>query len=397
MPGNLLVLQGGGCTQAMNASLAGILGAAVASPVVGRIYGSRRGVLGLLRREVFDLTDQPVDLAALRYTPAALLGSARHKLTEADIDTVLGAIRRLGVRFFHVIGGNDSADTGLRVGRAAAHAGYELHVVTVPKTVDNDLPETDHTPGYGSAARFLALAVMDAGRDNEAMAAVDPVKIIEASGRDAGWLAAASTLARREEEDPPHLVYTPERPFLLHAFLDDVQRTYDRFGRVVVVAAEALRDDAGAYVHANASALYTDSFGHQQLGGVAQVLAEAVASELKLKARYDKPGTVSRVLTACRSEVDIDEAERAGAHAVELATGGTTGVMVTFVREPGTEYHIRLGCAPLERIANQVRRMPPDYLDEEGRVTEAFRHYVEPLIGAPLPHYPRLKRVFAAV
>jgi 6-phosphofructokinase 1 len=396
VPGNLVVLQSGGCTSVMNASLAGVLRAAAASPAVGTVYGSHQGVLGLLRGELFDLTEQAPPLDELRRTPAALLGSARHRLSEEELDQVLTALRRRDVRYFHVIGGNDSADTGHRLAEASARAGYELHVVTIPKTVDNDLPETDHVPGYGSAARFIAQVTMDAGRDTESIASVDPVKIVEVAGRDAGWLAAAAGLARREDEDAPHLIYTPERPFSIERFLDDVQRSYDRRGRAVVVASEALRDErSGEYLQADGSALYTDSFGHRQLGGVAATLCQAVAGRLGLKAKFDKPGTIQRMLTASHSEVDLAEAEAAGARAVELAAGGLTGAMVTLVRASDAPYRCELGHAPLERIANRVRCLPVEYLSDDGHaVTDAFRAYAEPLLGAPLPRYPRLRKVF---
>ncbi|HEY3111085.1 MAG TPA: diphosphate--fructose-6-phosphate 1-phosphotransferase [Chloroflexota bacterium] len=397
MPGNLVVLQSGGCTAVMNASLAGVLRAAAESAAVGRVYGSHQGVRGLLRGELFDLTEQAPPLDDLRRTPAALLGSARHKLTEPELDRVLAMLRRLDIRYFHVIGGNDSADTGHRLAEAAARAGYELSVVTIPKTVDNDLPETDHVPGYGSAARFIAQVIMDAGRDTESISSVDPVKVIEVAGRDAGWLAAAGGLARRDDEDAPHLIYPPERPFSIDRFLDDVQRSYDRRGRAVVVASEALRDEAtGDYLQADSSALYTDSFGHRQLGGAAAALCQAVAGRLGLKAKFDKPGTIQRMMTASHSEVDLAEAEAAGAHAVELAAGGLTGAMVTLLRVSDAPYRCELGHAPLDRIANRVRCLPAEYLTGDAHaVTDAYRAYADPLLGAPLPRYPRLRKVFA--
>jgi ATP-dependent phosphofructokinase / diphosphate-dependent phosphofructokinase len=399
VPGNLLVLQSGGCTAVMNASLAGVLRAASAAPTVGRAYGSHQGIRGVLRSELFDLTDQAPPLDQLRRTPAAVLGSARHKLSEGELGQVLETLRRLDVRYFHVIGGNDSADTGHRLAEAAAGTGYELQVVTIPKTVDNDLAETDHVPGYGSAARFVAQVTMDAGRDTEAISSVDPVKIIEVAGRDAGWLAAAGGLARRDDDDAPHLIYPPERPFSLDRFLDDVQRSFDRRGRAVVVASEALRDEAtGEYLQADASSLYTDSFGHRQLGGAGAVLCRAVADGLGLKAKFDKPGTIQRMMTASHSEVDLAEAEAAGAHAVELAARGVSGAMVTLVRVGDAPYRCELAHAPLERIANRVRCLPAEYLTADGHeVTDAFRAYAEPLLGAPLPRYPRLRKVFIDV
>lgn len=391
MSGNLLVVQSGGCTAVMNASLAGVLRAAAEAPEVGRVYGSHRGVVGLLRGELFDLTEQAPPLEALRRTPAALLGSARHHLSDREVEQALEVLQRLGVRYFHVIGGNDSADTGHRLALAAERAGHELRVVTIPKTVDNDLPETDHVPGYGSAARFVAQVTMDAGRDTESIASVDPVKLIEVGGRDAGWLVAAAGLARRDDQDAPHLIYTPERPFSLDRFLDDVQRTHDRLGRCVVAVAEAVRDEGGEYLQADASALYVDSFGHRQLGGVASRLCAEVADRLRLKAKYDKPGTIQRMLTACYSETDLAEAEGAGAKAVELAVAGVTNAMVTLVRESEAPYRCGYSHAPLERVANRVRRLPDEYMRGH-EVTDAFRGYAEPLLGAPLPVYPRLRK-----
>ena len=391
MAGNLLVLQSGGCTAVMNASLAGVIQAGRESPQVSRVLGSHRGILGVLRGELYDLTDEAPPLDEIRRTPAAILGSARHKLSEDELGQALDALRRADVHYFHVIGGNDSADTGHRLSDAAEAIGYELNVVTVPKTVDNDLPETDHTPGYGSAARFVAQAAMDAGRDTESISTVDPVKILEVYGRDAGWLVAAGGLARRDDEDAPHLLYTPETPFGIDAFLDDVQRSYDARGRAVIVVSEALKDANGDYLKADSSSLAVDSFGHRQLGGVAELLCAHVAERLKLKARFDKPATIQRMLTACHSETDLDEAEMAGAHAVALATAGVTGQMVTLVRDADEPYLCGVGHAPLGKVANQVRYLDPGFLEGHA-VTPAFRRYAEPLLGAPLPHYPRLTK-----
>lgn len=382
----------------MNASLAGVLRAGGESPQVGRIFGSHRGVLGLLRNEIFDLTDQAPSLETLRRTPAALLGSARHRLSDSELEIALSVLKRLDVRYLHLIGGNDSADTGHRIASAAAASGQELFVVTIPKTVDNDLPETDHTPGFGSAARFIAQMTMDAGRDTESISSVDPIKILEIGGRDAGWLAAAAGLARRDDHDAPHLLYTPETPFSIDGFLDDVQRSYDRRGRAVIAISEALRDVNGQYLMANDSSLYTDSFGHKQLGGAASVLCDTIARRLRLKAKFDKPGTIQRMLTACHSSIDQDEAERAGAHAVSLATSGMTGVMVTLLRESNDPYSCGMGHVPLECVANRVRIMPSEYLapNNEG-ITDAYRDYAEPLMGGALSRYPRLAQRFVNI
>ncbi len=382
----------------MNASLVGVIRAARDSAAIGRIYGSHRGVRGLLRGEILDLTDEDIDLDALRATPAAALGSNRHRLTDEECDRALDVPRRLDVRFLHVIGGNDSADTGERLERRAAAATHDLRVVTIPKTVDNDLPHTDHTPGYGSAARFVALATMDAGRDTEAIADVDPVKIVEIVGRDAGWLTLAASLGRRDEDDAPHLTYVPERAFSPDRFLADVEGSLSRRGRAVVALAEAVRDENGAYVQVNDSALYTDSFGHRQLGGVSAGLCDLISARLGVKARADRPGTIQRMLTACHSSVDLAEAERLGMAAVERALAGESGTMVTLVREANRPYRCAIGSAPLGEVANRVRTLPAEYLSADGHTpTDAFRDYALPLLGTPLPRHARLPRRFISL
>jgi len=382
----------------MNASLVGVIRRARGSSAVGRVFGSHRGVRGLLRGEILDLTDDEFDLHALRTTPAAALGSNRHRLTEDECDRALDVLRRLEVRFLHVIGGNDSADTGERLARRAAAAAHDLRVVTIPKTVDNDLPHTDHTPGYGSAARFVALATIDAGRDTEAIADVDPVKIVEIVGRDAGWLTLAASLGRREEDDAPHLTYLPERPFSIDRFIADVDASLARRGRAVIALAEAVRDERGAYLQANDSALYTDSFGHRQLGGASAILCDVITARLGVKARADRPGTIQRMLTACQSPVDLAEAERLGTAAVDRAVGGENGTMVTLVREADRPYHCVIGSVPLAEVANRVRTLPIDYLSADGHSpTDAFRGYALPLLGAPLPRHARLSRRFISI
>ena len=391
--GNLLVGQSGGATAVINASLAGVIDAALAAgDAVGEIYGARFGIRGVLERDLVDLRRLPAHtLDALRLTPSAALGSSRFRLEEEEAARALEVLRELDVRYFLYIGGNDSADTALKLAEAARAAEYDLRVICVPKTIDNDLPDTDHCPGYGSAARFLALATMDSALCTVAMPDHFPVKIIEVMGRDAGWLVAASALGKQREEDPPHLLYTPERPLDPVRFLDDVRRVHAAVGYCVVAVAETVRDVNGRAL-GEAGSQGVDAFGHALLGGAAQTLVQMVRSELNLRARYDKPGDLQRMSSLAISSADRAEAELVGAAAVREAVRGTTGKMVTLVRRPGPEYGCDTGLTDLARVANVHRAMPAEYLTADGLgITDAFRAYALPLIGEPLPRYASLE------
>jgi 6-phosphofructokinase len=392
----LLVGQSGGPTAVMNSSLLGVIEAARASPAITAIYGAVDGVEGLLEGQVIDLgRESPTTLRALGRTPAAALGSCRYKLAPGDPDRVLDRLRRLGVDLFVYIGGNDSADTAHLLAERARQTGQELRVIAVPKTIDNDLPITDHCPGYGSIARFVAIALQDAGRDTEAMHRVDPIKIIEVMGRNAGWVAAASTLGKRDPRDPPHLVYLPERPLDLDCFLAEVEATYRRYGHAVIVVSETVRGSDGKLIGAEEEREIRDSFGHHRLVEPARRLALLVEKHLKLRARYDRPGTIQRMSTPCQSETDLTEAYEAGRHAVAALLDGETDRMVTLIRAPGPTYRCTYGLAPLAEIANHEKRLPPAFIPEgEAMPTEAFRTYAEPLLGGPLPEHARLQRFF---
>lgn len=391
--GNLLVAQSGGPTAVINASLAGVIGEARRHPEIDRVYGGLFGVQGILEGQIADLGQFPdEDLAALAATPSALLGSCRYRLRPGDTERVLEVLQRLGIRYFLYAGGNDSADTAHRIAIAAQQAGYGLRVVGIPKTVDNDLPVTDHCPGYGSAARFLAEATMGAGRDTEAMRRTDPVKFIEVMGRDAGWLAAASVLGKATPEDAPHLVYVPERPVSPRQVLDDVRAVYQELGYCVVVLSENQKDHNGRVLGSDDQPRHVDAFGHAYHDSPAVYLSRLVAEELGLRARYDRPGSIQRSLAACVSGTDRQEALMVGQMAVRYALDGQTDCMVVLVRREGDGYRCETSTAPLEAIANRHRPLPPEFIASTGNhITEAFRHYAQPLIGGPLAHFPRLR------
>ncbi len=379
----------------MNSSLVGILREAAEHDEIEGIYGALFGIQGLLDEALVDLErETPATVQGLSHTPAAALGSCRYKLRPEDGERALEILQVHNVRYFFYIGGNDSAETAHHIARLAQERGYELHVISLPKTIDNDLVETDHCLGYGSVARFVAMATMDAGRDTEAMRLLEPVKIIEVMGRDAGWVAAAAALAKGREEDAPHLIYTPERPLTLERFLEDVQRVYRQLGYVVAVMAEMVRKEDGALLVIPDEDAEKDPFGHPRPSSPARFLCRLIASELGLRARFDKPGTIQRTAMAYASSTDLEEAYLAGRMAVRYALQGKSDCMVTLVREPGDGYRCFTGLAPLAKIANALKTLPDEYITPKGNfVTEAFLEYARPLIGDPLPTYARLQKV----
>lgn len=388
---NLIAGQSGGCTQVINASLRGIIEEARRHPEIKRVWGARHGIEGVLSRDLIDLASLDTDkVRRLGRTPAAALGSCRHKLSEQEADSAVEIMRRKGVRLFIYIGGNDSADTGHRIALAAARSAYDLRVISVPKTIDNDLPFTDHTPGYGSAARFLAFNAADVGVETSAMRTVEPVKIIEVMGRNAGWLAAASVLAKRDEYDPPQMVWPPEVPFDQEKFLGLIRRNLKRVGYCLAVVAETIRDAQGRPIAAKGHT-DTDSFGHPRLIGAGEFLAELVRDKLKVRARWDKPGSIQRMSSMHFSERDLREAQACGAHAVRAALHGTSDAMVVMSRKLGKTYKIGYATTPLEHIANCEKLLPAEFFDRRIMLpTKAFVDYALPLVGPGLPEHVRL-------
>jgi ATP-dependent phosphofructokinase / diphosphate-dependent phosphofructokinase len=358
-----------------------------------RVVGMHHGISGLLDGDLVDLAEQPPGVLDLvRRTPSAALGATRHRPTDDELGEVLDRLRALDVRSLLYIGGNDSADTLHRIYLAACAAGYVLHCIHVPKTIDNDLVLTDHTPGYGSAARHVAILTRDAGRDSEAMRDTDPVKLVEVPGRNSGWLAAAASLARESDGDAPHIIIPPEARVEMDALLRQVESTLARRGFVVAVVAETARGFDGRPLGDDDVAMgEIDPFGHRRLTGAASYLCGVIADRLKLRARWEKPGTLIRTSGTCLSEVDLAEAEMVGRAAVSAAVSGTTDVMISLVRDRSSEYRCTTRHAPLAEIANRERPMPPEFMSaQDYDTTPAFESYARPLIGGPLPAYGRL-------
>ena len=389
---NALAMQSGGSTAVLNSSLFGVAAEAAAHPKIETVYGAEHALDGLLNGRIHDLGDKSRAWwhRAAR-TPGAVLGSSRRSLKAEDVPTLIEVLKEHDVGFLFIIGGNDSAETGHRIGREARQAGLELAVVNVPKTIDNDLVLTDHSPGYGSAARFIALATMGAGRDAESMGRAAPMTTLEVMGRDAGWLAASAVLGKREERDAPHVVCLPEVPVDVERFLELMEDAYRRFGFAVAVVAENARGTDGGVLGGDQDPWYFDEFGHPYYEGAGRYLATAAGRRLNARVRYEKPGTIQRSMATDLSEPDVEEAEMAGRAAVTAALDGETDVMVTLVRQPGAGYACTTELAPLSDVAGAVKRMPENYLDPERyMVTEGFVEYATPLIGASLPRMERI-------
>lgn len=395
LKGRAIMAQSGGPTAVINNSIAGVIEEAKKHKTITGIYGAINGILGVLNEEIVDLKRETnTTVKGLRYTPSASLGSCRKKLSEDDMSRILEVFRRYGIRYFFYTGGNDSMDTANKISKLAEKRNYEIRVTGIPKTVDNDLVITDHCPGYGSVARFNAIAIRDAGFDTEAIYQPDTVKIYETMGRDTGWIAAASALARERKDDAPHLIYLPERPLNIDKFLKDVMAVYDRLKKVFIAVSEGVVGEDGKPISSSSSSVDVDSFGHVQYGGAADFLCNLIKNKLNLKARFDKPGTIQRAAMDRTSPIDMKEAYLAGVAAVRHAVKGETDIMVTLVREKGKGYKCRTGAARLEDIANKVKKVPDEFISPSGNdVTPQFIKYVRPLIGGPLHPYVRLKRV----
>lgn len=390
---NLVVAQSGGPTAVINSSVRGIFDEATQHSIDG-IYGAINGILGVLHEDIFDLRQEDtLTLQRLRGTPSAAMGSCRYKPSGQDYSRILEVFKTHDIGYFLFAGGNDSMDTAHKLAQVAAERRYDLRVIGVPKTVDNDLTFTDHSPGYGSVARFNAIASRDSGLDTEAIYTSDTVKIIETMGRDAGWITASTALGKDGVDSGPHLIYLPERPFIMEKFLEDVKSIYDRLGRVIICVCEGLRDERGEYLKASSRQIDTDEFGHEQLGGVGDYLASSILQNLKIKARCDKPGTIQRVSMVCVSPVDLEEAYRVGQVAVSKAVDGERDKMVTLVRKRNDPYECETGMVDLATVALKTKNVPDEFINRQSNyVTDDFLEYVRPLIGGPLSEYAHLRK-----
>ena len=406
--GNLLYAQSGGVTAVINATACAVIQTCRRRRI--KAYAAHNGILGALREELIDLSrEDPAAVAALRHTPGGAFGSCRFKLKSlaadrAHYERLIDVFRAHDIRYFLYNGGNDSADTSLKIARISRALGYPLHVIGVPKTVDNDLPVTDSCPGFGSVAKYTAVSVLEASLDVASMCeSSTKVFVMEVMGRHAGWIAAAAGLAGKRADDPPHIILFPEVAFDEAAFLAKVKATVERVGYCTVVVSEGLKNAAGKFL---AEAGTTDAFGHTQLGGVGPLLAQLVKSKLGYKYHWAVPDYLQRSARHLASKVDAEQAGAVGKAAVEYALAGKNAVMPVIKRVSNTPFKWKIVSAPLTKIANIEKKLPRNFITRDGfGITAAARRYFEPLIRGEdtppydvttgLPNYVQLKRVLA--
>ena len=396
--GNAVVGQSGGPTAAINATLAGVIRGAIEAHeagVIKTLYGMRNGIEGFLKEDFVDLFgvfDTEEKIHTLECTPSAALGSCRRKLKDhiKDADTfaeILRIFKKYDIRYFFYIGGNDSMDTVLKLSNYAADHDYEVRVVGVPKTIDNDLMATDHTPGFGSAAKFVATTMKEIRRD-VSVYSIDAVTIVEVMGRDAGWLTASAALPSLTG-DGPDLVYLPEKTFDPDRFLADVRKCLEKHPAVLVAASEGIRSADGRYVGEGTDSRKVDAFGHTALSGTGKVLEELVKNNIGCKVRSIELSLPQRCAAHIASLTDLEESVRVGMGGVRAAVEGATGVMMTFVRGESDTYSVEIGTADISTIANEIRRVPDEYITADANgITKAGLDYLAPLIiGEPSIEY----------
>jgi len=384
---NMVILQSGGPTAAINSSLAGAITRALASDQIDRIYGAVNGLQGFLERRLIDIGEQITsteDLELLARTPSHALGTARYKLPKDKpevFEEILAILDEYGIGYFFFIGGNDSMDSIARLNVFFKERGRDIKAIGVPKTVDNDLADTDHSPGFGSAAKFVAISTAETYLDT-IVYPLPAVTIIEIMGRNAGWLTASSVLARRNGIKAPHLIYLPEVSFDSEAFIRDVAELLEQESQIVVAASEGIRFADGSYVAETGAAV--DAFGHKTLGGVAFALEAMIKENVKvnkLKTRAIQLSTLQRSAGHIASATDIEEAYQCGYRAVEAALKGITDVMITIQRVSDEPYLTYYAESPLSGIANVETKIPLEWITADGRdVTEDVVRYLRPLV-----------------
>jgi ATP-dependent phosphofructokinase / diphosphate-dependent phosphofructokinase len=404
---NAFYAQSGGVSAVINASACGVIETARKhADVIGTVLAGRNGIIGALTEDLIDTSqDSDADIAALRYTPSGAFGSCRYKLKSVDRDPqeyerLIEVFRAHDIGYFFYNGGGDSADTCLKVSHLSERGGYPVQAIHVPKTVDNDLPITDNSPGFGSVAKYIAVSVREASFDVRSMAKTSTkVFVLEVMGRHAGWIAAAGGLASDAATEIPTVILFPELVFDRELFLAKVRSFVDTFGYCTVVVSEGVKSPDGKFL---ADQGLKDAFGHAQLGGVAPVVADIVRQGLGLKYHWGVADYLQRAARHIASRTDVEQAYAMGKAAVELALAGKNSMMPTIVRTSSHPYAWAVGAAPLSDVANVEKMMPRDYITEDGfGITEACRDYLSPLIQGEdyppyrdgLPDYVTLKNV----
>ncbi len=408
LKGACLIGQSGGPTSVINASALGCIEAALKSENVTRVYGAAHGIKGVLNDRLYDMNlEDPKELELMRYTPSSVLGTCRYKLKDFLVDDedyrrILEVFQKYDIRFFFYNGGNDSMDTCSKISSFLSQNNYECNVIGIPKTIDNDLACTDHCPGYGSAAKYIATTCMEVYRD-AMVYDTGSITVLEIMGRNAGWLTAASALATYKGMGPD-LIYLPEIPFDLADFISDVTRIYDRKGDVLVAVSEGIVDKNGTYISSYFSdtSKDRDAFGHAQMGGLASSLANFANAKIKAKVRGIEFGLIQRCAAHSASETDVNEAYMAGEAAFKAAESGETDKMVAFERGAGPEYSCKTVLVDLVDVANVEKKIPREWINEAGNgLLQPFIDYALPLIQGEskvpmedgVPRFANLKKV----
>ena len=384
MSANVLVVHGGGPTAVINASLYGVVEEAKSSGSIGRVYGAIGGSEGILKENFLDLMQYPEEkLSLLLQTPATAIGSSRYALKQEDYNAMAGIFRKYGIRYVLLNGGNGTMDTCGRIFEACR--GEDIYVVGIPKTIDNDIAITDHTPGYGSAARLIAASAAEVGADVKALPI--HVCVMEAMGRNAGWITAASALARKKPGDAPHLIYLPERPFDEEAFLKRVAELEKERHNVIIAVSEGVKNKDGVFLcDLVSTAGQLDAFGHKAiLSGTSRYLADLIRVRLGCKTRAIEFSTLQRCASHLASRTDITEAYQVGGAAVEAAVRGETAKMAAIKRKSDQPYRAETEMVDVTKVANFEKKVPLDWITEDGmHVNENFERYARPLIQAEL-------------
>ena len=390
---NAFYAQSGGVTAVINATACGVIETARKSMNINKVYAGRNGIIGALREELIDTSkESKKDIAALKYTPSGAFGSCRYKLksleeNKAEYERLIEVFKAHDIRYFFYNGGGDSQDTANKVSQLGEKMGYPITCIGIPKTVDNDLPITDNSPGFGSVAKYVAVSIREAAFDVRSMAeSSTKVFVMEVMGRHAGWIAAAGGLACEKEGDAPHIILFPEIAFNKEKFLKKVQSTVKKHGYCAIVVSEGAAYKDGTFL---ADAGTVDAFGHKQLGGVAPVVANMIKEELGYKYHWAVCDYLQRAARHIASETDVEQAYAVGQAAVEFADAGKNAVMPTIVRKNTKKYSWTIGEAKLEDVANVEKKMPRKYITRNGfGITEECREYLQPLIvGESYPSY----------
>jgi len=385
---NIAVAQSGGPTCAINASLAGVFIEAKKHSQIDKIYGARNGILGVISYNFVDLSDvlkDESDIKLLINTPSTALGSCRHKLPDVQkdhtvYDKIIETFEKMNIKAFFYIGGNDSMDTVAKLSKYVISKGKDIKIMGIPKTIDNDVMATDHTPGFGSAAKYIATSIQEIVRDSSVYY-LDSVTIIEIMGRDAGWLTASSSLLRVTGEVAPHLIYLPEIPFSLEKFIADVREVQKTHKSVIVAVSEGLKLENGKYVASGYIPDDVDSFGHKYLSGLGKYLENLIKKEIACKVRSVELNVLQRCASHLSSKTDLDEAQLIGSKAVEAALNGLTGEMMVFVRTGNNPYSIKIESSKIDAVANNVKLFPIEWINEtKNGITDEALDYLLPLI-----------------